>query len=156
MYKIALLLIVVTLSSCNKGGGSAGDTTLLGEWESKILSSTEIGEFTYKYRFLDEGLYEFYINSVDENGAFVTWGEYELIGEGIIKTQAKYIGGIIDGNVVEKDEFDPKEGGDSGQDLINYKFKSKNEMVLLWSNGEHVVFKKGTEQGANEENVITH
>lgn len=139
MYKLILLLMVVGLISCKS---KDGDPTLWGDWESEICNSPDLGEFTYKYRFLDQRLYELHVIPVGENGAFVTWGEYELLGKDIIETQSKYIGGILDGEIAERDEFNPNEEGDSGRELLSYKLKSKYEMVLSWSDGERVVFKK--------------
>ena len=102
MYKLILLLIAVGLSSCMSKNGNPA---LIGNWKSETNDSPDLGEFIYKYRFFDNGLYELHVVPVGENGAFVTWGEYELLGKDTIKTKSKYIGGIVDGKVVERDEF---------------------------------------------------
>ena len=132
---------MVALSSCKNKNE---DIVLLGIWESGICSSSDIGDYTFKFNFLDHGLFELYIIPVNDDGAFVTWGEYELLGKDIIKTQAKYIGGVVEGDVVEKDEFNANEEGESGINLLEFKLENENEMVISFPTGEPVVFKKAS------------
>ena len=149
IIKISWLFLLI-LSSCRTSSEDPMKAKeLKGYWQSSVVKGSEIGDLVYKCKFLNDSKYEISFTPIDEpEGSFVAWGSYSRIKANTFKLNLEFIGGTMNGKIVEKDKYDSAIEGDNDEIITIFEVNNVDYIKLTSKSkpADSIVFERVIKQ----------